>query len=100
MKNFFARAFLKNGENYFCRAFEREDEREYLKAQNILMQAWSPLSAGQNDVFHSEMLCRIGAAHQKSPAQVVLRWLTQRDIVPLVKSFNPQRMHERRFGHF
>lgn len=42
------------------------------------MQAWSPLSAGQNDLFHNEILCKIGVAHGKSAAQVVLRWLTQR----------------------
>ena len=74
--------------------FQREDELVYLKQKNIQMQAWSPLSAGQNDLFHNETLCHIGAAHGKSPAQVVLRWLTQRGIVPLVKSSNPQRMKE------
>lgn len=74
--------------------FQRENERAYLEGQNILMQAWSPLSAGQNDLFHNETLSRIGLTHCKSPAQVVLRWLTQRGIVPLVKSSNPQRMKE------
>lgn len=74
--------------------FQREDELSYLKEQGIQLQAWSPLSAGQNDLFHNEILCQIGAAHGKSPAQVVLRWLTQRGIVPLVKSANPQRMKE------
>ncbi len=74
--------------------FQREDELQYLRGENILMQAWSPLSAGQNDIFHNETLCEIGAAHKKSAAQVVLRWLTQRGIVPLVKSSNPQRMQE------
>ena len=39
-------------------------------------------------------LCAIAASHRKSPAQVVLRWLTQRGIVPIVKSANPQRMKE------
>ena len=74
--------------------FQREDERSYLETQGIQMQAWSPLSAGQNDLLHNETLCRIGAAYGKTPAQVVLRWLTQRGIVPLVKSSNPQRMKE------
>lgn len=74
--------------------FQRENERLYLEKKNILMQAWSPLSAGQNDVFHNETLVSIGTAHQKSVAQVVLRWLTQRGIVPLVKSANPERMKE------
>ena len=74
--------------------FQREDERTYLKTQEIQMQAWSPLSAGQNDLLHNEILCKIGVAHGKSAAQVVLRWLTQRGIVPLVKSSNSQRMKE------
>ena len=74
--------------------FQREDEHSYLKEQGIQMQAWSPLSAGQNDLFHHAVLVEIGKAHGKSPAQVVLRWLTQRGIVPLVKSSNQQRMKE------
>ena len=74
--------------------FQREEERRYLAEKKITMQAWSPLSAGQNDLFHHETLCRIGAAHGKSAAQVVLRWLTQRGIVPLVKSSHAERMRE------
>ena len=74
--------------------FQREDELVYLKGQDILMQAWSPLSAGQNDLFSNDTLCRIGKTHKKSPAQVVLRWLTQRSIVPIVKSADPTRMKE------
>lgn len=74
--------------------FQRENERAYLESQNILMQAWSPLSAGQNHLFENETLRCIGNAHGKSVAQVVLRWLTQRGIVPIVKSANPQRMKE------
>lgn len=74
--------------------FQREDERAYMESQDILMQAWSPLSAGQNHLFENETLRSIGKAHGKSVAQVVLRWLTQRGIVPLVKSSNPQRMCE------
>lgn len=78
-----------------CNAFfQREDERAYLEREGIRMQAWSPLAAGQGSLFENEVLRTIAAAHGKSVAQVVLRWLTQRGIVPLVKSANPQRMKE------
>lgn len=78
-----------------CNAFfQREDERTYLAAQGIQMQAWSPLAAGQGSLFENETLCAIAAAHGKSVAQVVLRWLVQRGIVPLAKSANPVRMRE------
>ena len=66
----------------------------YLKEQNILMQAWSPLAAGKEDLFTNEMLCEIAQKHGKSVAQIVLRWLVQRGIVPVVKSANPVRMKE------
>ena len=65
-----------------------------MESRNIQMQAWSPLSAGQANLFRNETLCAIAENHRKSPAQVALRWLTQRGIVPVVKSANPQRMKE------
>ena len=74
--------------------FQREAERAYMESRNIQMQAWSPLSAGQANLFQNETLGAIAASHRKSPAQVALRWLTQRGIVPIVKSANPQRMKE------
>ena len=71
-----------------CNAyFQREDESRYLKEQHILMQAWSPLVT-------NEILCSIAKKHEKSVAQIVLRWLVQRGIVPVVKSANPVRMKE------
>ena len=78
-----------------CNAFfQREDDRLYMESKNIQMQAWSPLTAGQGRLFENETLRTIAATHNKSVAQVVLRWLVQRNIVPLVKSANPQRMKE------
>lgn len=74
--------------------FQREDERAYMESKDIQMQAWSPLSAGQANLFRNETLCAIAANYKKTAAQVVLRWLTQRGIVPIVKSANPQRMKE------
>lgn len=58
------------------------------------MQAWSPLAAGQNDLLNNEVLCNIANVHKKSSAQIVLRWLIQRNILPLIKTSNPQRVKE------
>lgn len=74
--------------------FQRGDEEIYLKEQNILMQAWSPLAAGQDDLLNNPVICDIANVYGKSVVQVVLRWLIQRDILPLVKTSNPQRMKE------
>ena len=74
--------------------FQREDERAYLASQGIQMQAWSPLAAGSQTVFENEVLCSIAQAHDRTVAQIVLRWLIQRGIVPIVKSQNPRRMQD------
>lgn len=78
-----------------CNAFfQREEERRYMESQNIQMQAWSPLAAGQGRLFENETLRTLAATHNKTVAQIVLRWLVQRNIVPLIKSANPERMRE------
>lgn len=74
--------------------FQRNDEEEYLKNKNIQLIAWSPLAAGQKSIFNNELLACIAKKHQKTIAQVVLRWLIQRNIIPIVKSINPKRMKE------
>ena len=40
------------------------------------------------------MLSAIGEAHGRSVAQVVLRWLVQREVVVIPKSVRPERMAE------
>lgn len=78
-----------------CNAFyQRKEELAYMKEMNVQMQAWSPLAAGAGNLFSNELLKRIAQKHRKSVAQIVLRWLVQRGIVPVVKSANPVRMKE------
>lgn len=74
--------------------YQREGERAYADSQKIITEAWSPLSAGQSELLQNPIICSIAKAHNKSSAQVVLRWLTQRNIIPIVKSSNPLRMKE------
>lgn len=59
-----------------------------------VMEAWSPLACGRNEIFHNSVLTSIAKAHCKSVAQVVLRWLYQRDIVIIPKSTHKERMIE------
>ncbi|HEX8105769.1 MAG TPA: aldo/keto reductase [Solirubrobacteraceae bacterium] len=45
-------------------------------------------------MFSDPTLSEIGAAHGKSVAQVILRWLTQRDVIVIPKSVRAERMRE------
>ncbi len=57
------------------------------------MMAWGPLGGqGVDGIVKSEALAAIGAKYGKSPAQVALRWLTQRGIVAIPKSSHKERM--------
>ena len=59
------------------------------------MMAWGPLGGqGVDGIVKSEMLSLIGAKYGKTAAQVALRWLTQRGIVAIPKSFHRERMEQ------
>lgn len=62
--------------------------------RHVQHEAWAPFGEGCNGLFTDPTLSTIAEAHGKSVAQVVLRWLTQRDIVALAKSTHKERMAE------
>lgn len=70
------------------------DAQEIMKKYNVQPQAWAPFAEGRNDMFNNPVLKEIGDKYNKSVAQVILRWLIQRDIVVLQKSVRTERMAE------
>ena len=75
--------------------FQQKNEAvAVLQAEGIAVEAWAPFAEGKNDIFHNSVLSKIGAKYGKSVAQVITRWLIERDIVVLAKSTKPERMAE------
>lgn len=74
--------------------FQQYKSRAVLKGLNIQMEAWSPLAGGRNDIFNNPALVAIGKKHNKTAAQVSLRWLIQRGIVAIPRTDNPEYMKE------
>ncbi|OKI25614.1 aldo/keto reductase [Streptomyces sp. CB03911] len=72
--------------------FQRGADHALMREHGVQHQAWGGFAEGKNDLFTHPVLAGIGEAHGKSVAQVVLRWLIQRDIVTIPKSVNPDRM--------
>jgi 2,5-diketo-D-gluconate reductase A len=66
-------------------------EREYHRQHGIVTEAWSPLGKG-TDLLGHPAVQEIAEAHGRSPGQVVLRWETQQDVVPIPKSADRQRL--------
>lgn len=70
------------------------DVVSYCQHNGVLVEAYSPLCSGKNDVLKEPVLTSISEKHGKSNAQVILRWLLQRDILPIVKTQNVNRLKE------
>lgn len=68
--------------------------QENMEKYNVQIEAWAPFAEGRNNMFSNEVLAKIGKKYNKSIAQVILRWLTQRNVVALSKSTLVERMKE------
>src|SRR5512141_2844018 len=61
--------------------FQQQIEtQKFLQENSVQVEAWAPFAEGRNNIFQNEFLLSIAAKHQKSVAQVILRWLLQRGI--------------------
>jgi len=70
------------------------ETQRILRDNGVHVEAWAPFAEGKNDIFKNELLLSIAAKYNKSVAQVVLRWLTQRGMVVLSKTVRKERMTE------
>jgi len=71
---------------------QQNDILSWLAEFGTVQMAWAPLGQGRNNLFADPVLSEIGAQYGKTPAQVALRWLTQRGIVAIPKSTHRERM--------
>jgi 2,5-diketo-D-gluconate reductase A len=74
--------------------FQRTADQALMREHGVQIESWGPFAEGKNNIFSDPTLSGIGAAHGKSVAQVVLRWLIQRDVIVIPKSVRPDRMRE------
>ena len=75
--------------------FQRTAEQQLMSERGVQIESWGPFAEGRNNLFTDSTLTEIGAAHGKSVAQVVLRWLIQRGVVVVQKSVRAERMREK-----
>ena len=68
--------------------------QENMVKRGVQMEAWAPFGEGKNNMFNNPVLKEIADKYDKSAAQVILRWLTQRNIVALAKSTHTERIKE------
>ena len=75
----------------FC---QQRRAQQYMNEFGTFTMSWGPLAEGRNGFFTNGELIAIGQNHNKSAAQVALRYLTQRDIIIIPKSVNRDSMEQ------
>ncbi|MCR2783784.1 MULTISPECIES: aldo/keto reductase [unclassified Microbacterium] len=75
-------------------AFAQRELRSFAEPLGIRTEAWGPLGQGKYDLFGEQAIADAAAAHGATPAQVVIRWHLQQDIIVFPKSNSRERMAE------
>lgn len=83
--------------------FQQVAMREFCKGNDIKVESWSPIGGpggggGKSNtatpLLELPLLKEIGAKYDKTPAQVVIRWHLQNDLVVIPKSVHAERIKE------
>lgn len=70
------------------------ENQKFLIDNNVQIESWGPFAEGKNNLFQNDLLGSIATKYNKTIAQVVLRWLTQRGVVAIPKSVRKERIIE------
>jgi len=70
------------------------ETQQFTREHGVQIESWGPFAEGRNNMFQNELLVSIAGKYDKSVAQVILRWLTQREVVVIPKSVRKERIVE------
>lgn len=74
--------------------FQRQELIRVMNCYDCKVQAWGPLCEGQKDIFNNQILKEIATKHQRTIAQIILRWHIQNNIMIIPKTIHQSRMIE------
>lgn len=77
--------------NVFSQQWEAEAE---MKPYGTRLMAWAPLTQGDPDLMTNPVIRALAEKYEKTPQQIALRYLIQRDIIAIPKSANKERMSQ------
>jgi len=70
------------------------ETQKFLEENKVQIESWGPFAEGRNNIFQNDLLRSLAGKYQKTVAQIILRWLTQRGAVAIPKSTRRERMEE------
>lgn len=75
----------------FC---QQQKAQVIMQVYGTQIMSWGPFAEGRNNLFGNTTLKEIAERHNKTVAQVALRWLLQRGVVIIPKTTHVERMKE------
>jgi len=77
-----------------CNPYDQKNKLiEHHKKHGIIVEAYSPLAKGK-EIFEDKVLKEIAANHNKTVAQVAIKFQAQRGVVVIPKTAHKERMIE------
>jgi 2,5-diketo-D-gluconate reductase A len=73
---------------------QQVEAQQFMREHGVQIESWGPFAEGKNDIFRNELLLSVAGKYGKTVAQVILRWLIQRDVVVIPKSVRKERIVE------
>ena len=73
---------------------QQKDAQKVMKEYDVKVESWGPLAEAKHGILEDEMLNKIAAKHNKTVAQVILRWHLEQGIIIIPKSVRKERMEE------
>lgn len=78
--------------NLYC---QRVGERIWMDKKNVAHMAYAPLGQGnRNEMFTEPEVVALAEKYNKKPSQILLRFLTQKDIIVIPRSTKPEHIRE------
>lgn len=74
--------------------YQRSEELNLMHEMKIQTEAWAPFAEGMKGTFNEPVLVNIARKHNKTTAQVILRWNIQRRVTVIPKSVHKERIEE------
>jgi diketogulonate reductase-like aldo/keto reductase len=72
--------------------FYRPDLVEYCRENDVVVEAAAPLA--RMELFENEVVRDLADSYGKSPAQIILRWTVEKDVVVLPRSGSPEHVRD------
>ena len=72
--------------------FQRPELVEYCRETDVVVEAAAPLARAE--VFEDEVVQELADEYERTPAQIVLRWALENDVVTVPKSSSPEHVRE------